>query len=851
MSDSMDFSLDMSTEDSMALDDSWLVREEEWNEEIQKQLIDITSPTYTAPATRGTFSTSSSSTSSSASSAGGVGGFSGGGVAYSSSQVTQSATFPAYIVDGWTPITGEGQRLFYDSAVFTQGLTHTIKGQYKDGVAPIIDGLGENRGIEVYYKTGNDRIDIELTFTNVLKAENFYVREHYAKGSAMSLFNGGTVIVSRFDTEGNPIPTLTFENNKTISTYGHASGGAIFMTGGSEISDLYVDFIGNEARLEYEAGIEYPSDVPRYARGGAIFIGKLDQSSDGYTPDASDITRIGTIEGTFDGNQAGHGGAIYVAPNGVIEEINGLFINNLAEGSVQPTQTTGGANAGAIRVWQGTIGQINADFEHNVAHSKDGSATGGAISLDGSVIDGGISGDFTGNIAFSNNNLAQGGAFVLKNQSGSKDIVFTDSNFIGNIAGAGESSTKTPQGGGFYIENSSDVYFVADNEDVLISENYTVTDASWDSVTNMIQETDASKRNYNAIYAVGSTVTLATTQNSDKTITVNDSIIGVANTTSGRSKLVIDDQSTNEYGIMLNGEIGVNEMIVESGGVALGSFTHADGTVTHGRFINKADLTVQARTSAEARSGEVRTDASYLANVGHVDLQGTITTYDTAENRRASVGSLVLTGGTLSSDINADGHKEGFIQIERPDSLYEGRTETIFSGATVNVDTINVNDTLHLQKSASVNVETLLFTGSTMYDVNDGGKQIIADATTSFDFDNIELNFETARAGDFFDLIVAEEGVTSLKLDTSFEAVVFAVGERALKENEFAVFFLDENGNEIKVADIDAALGDGSTLTGLRVRILTNEFIPEPSTVALSLIACIGMLMRRRRAIAC
>ncbi len=768
------------------------------------QAVTSASLSYSAPAV------SSSVTSRSASVSGASGFSSGGsgGVSYSSSveenTASPLASFFDFNVDGHVVITEEDEAgLVLLSTMFPGDFNLNIIGTEKtvDGVvqSPILDGAGLYHGFQIFFRTASTN-EFNVNLQGVEAFINFANEgTSGTAGGAISLFNGGTI-----DFENTTSDYIEFNNNKVSSTGGHASGGAIFLTGGTSVSDLLAHFDGNIAEVEQQ------TSTTRYARGGAIFVGKLDSTVNGYSP-TDEISSIGNISGEFTNNKAAFGGAIYMGENGKIGNIYSNFVDNTAEGYKQVSHSQG-ASGGAFRAWEGEIGGIHSHFTGNAAIAHTGMAVGGAVSLDGTKVSGGITGLYEGNIAYAATGTAQGGAYSLKRQNGTDEIIFTNTNFIGNIAATGLDNTATKNythGGALFIENSADVSIVADGEDVLISNNYVVDNATWDAATRTIKETDKSERDYTAFYIKDSTVTLKTTEGSANSITINDAIRD-DNSTATTSEIIVEDNSTNEYGVKLNGEIGVDHLIVKSGGVELGTATHDDGSVTTGSFSNQSNLTIYT-------DAKVKTNADYLENVGDIDLQGT--------------AELTLTGGTLLSDVNGGKFNSGDPLAARTGYIDIIGETTVGGASSFHAKQVNVSDTFILTESTSVNVETLVFSGYGKDDVNNGGNQIIADDTTTFAFNMIELNFATANPGDIFELIVAAEGQT-IDIDFDYETIVFTVAGMELVEGEDFLVYERADG-------------------GVNVEILIKvdpPAVPEPSTALLSLVALGFSLTRRRRA---
>ncbi len=695
-----------------------------------------------------------------------------------------------------------------------------LDGYEKDGVKATMDGNGY-AGLQLLFLS-NYTNKPTVTVKNLFEVRNFEKNTAgNAMGAAITMINGGgSIIVDNGD--NNPV---SFKNNTVSSTSGHASGGAIYLSGGPSIGNLHANFINNRAITLNSQGTSN-----RYERGGAIAVGVPDGNPSGYGVSAK-VSSIGSITGNFTDNKAAFGGAIYTGEKSSIGIIKGVFERNIAENYNQVGHSSGG-DGGAIRAYSGNFGvvgesyAIDADFYNNVANALSGNALGGAISLWRTELHGALRGDFSGNIAFSKSGSALGGAVVIRDQSNTLPIQFTDVSFENNIAGTGTDSANNVKGAALYITQSTNVTITAAEKDVLISDNYTVTNSTINkTVTTTADEVEqwtytineGSPRDYTAIYLDGSNLTLETTAGSNNTITINDGIdsSSVANT----GILTVNDAShanvENEYGIFLNGELGMKHLIVETGGVELGQYTHSDGTVTTGSFSNSANLTVQ-------ETGRVKTNADYLKNVGTVDLQGV---------DRDTAALINLTGGKLVSDINPDGAREGHVAITGS-TIFGVDPDQPSDKTIVNADTISILNTLKLMEATTVNTDTLLFYGYDEADVNNTN-HIVASPDTTFSFDKIELNFATANPGDIFEIIVSD-GTGQLTIDYDFsKTVVFTVDGQQLVQGVDKDFIVRKRA-------------DG----GIDVEILIHvppPLVPEPSTVTLSLVTLSALLARRRR----
>ncbi len=710
----------------------------------------------------------------------------------SPSQAEVRASVRNYEVDGTVKLTSSDNLVFGNSLI-SGGFELNIVGT--DIVLPdgsidyaTLDGDNLYRGFFINYTGVAAGTKAEVNLKGVNTFQNFTTTGSTAYGGVFTLYKGGTL---NFGEE-----RVTFINNHSItSSTGSASGGVLYVEGGGVVSDINADFINNSS------GRTATAPSTSIARGGAIAVADLTRTGKKAV--------IGDINGLFQGNESSHGGAIYVGTRGQIGNVSGSFIGNTAMGAPHIGSTTGGANGGAIRVWEGSIGNLDATFRDNICYSISGGATGGAVALDYTEVKGGITGHYENNTVFSGNSSAQGGAYSLKNQIAEKALVFTNTDFIGNAAGSAAAATSTAkvQGGAFYIENSADVFFIADGEDVLMSDNYTIKGAFWNSTTNQILETTSSVKTYNAIYAKDSTVYLQTTAGKSDTITINDSIMG-----EGSSILVVDAAGDARYDVIINDAIGLPQLVIENGGVELGTYSPAEGEDRVGRFSNEASLTIH-------ETGILKANANSLDNVGDVTLHGT---------SRDNAGVLEFTGGTLNSNINKVTGTETLESVRTGHIDILGKT-TFAQNNVVNADTINVRDTLSLMENTTVNVNTLLFHGYNKDDVNNGGNQIVMDTSSQLSFSTLELHFAEANPGDLFNLIVSNDGVGIVDIDWT-TTTIFALAGKYL-----------EYGTEYVVH----ALPDGGVQVEILIRV--DPPIPEPATATLSIIALMGLLGRRRR----
>ncbi len=491
--------------------------------------------------------------------------------------------------------------------------------------------------------------------------------------------------------------------------------------------------------------------------------------------------------------------------HGQIGDIYGTFSANHADGDTHIGGSTGASAGGALRVYQAELSNIYADFKGNTAYAVADSVRGGAIALNECNFgneEGIIQGDMRENISYSERRVAYGGLFSIMDQEVGQAIHIVDSTIEDNVAASGMRNQVYARGGAFYLEDST-VYIEAQQSHVLISDNYTLLGATWDSNTYSVS---GGVLDYNAIYAVNTSLHLTTQQ--DKTITINDSVYARTmstlniSSTSGR---------TQGYDVSLNDEVENWDIMVDNARVQLGSYTHqADTPSLDDDVVTTAGLKNSSLTISS--TSLVNTRADYL-------------------NEAASIsnhGDIEFTGGDLQIGINLD--QAGHADSARSGDYYIQTDTRMSNGAAVYGDTIHVNDTLLMQEAASVDVKTLLYSAYDMYEINGtdllthDGEQLVMAAGTQLDFDLVRLEIDRATRDDYFDLIVSDDSAGPIVHDTDGYEVEFYLSGNLLVRGEHYVVSTLEDG-------------------GLRIHFI----YPEPSTVTLSLIALTGLMARRRR----
>ncbi|MBR4753492.1 MAG: LEPR-XLL domain-containing protein, partial [Thermoguttaceae bacterium] len=248
----------------------------------------------------------------------------------------------------------------------------------------------------------------------------------------------------------------TFERNATSN-----QGGGIYVSGGTlgtldpETSDAsFGTFTGNTA-----------------TQGGAVYIA-ISQSGDvasvgGATFKENEATEGGAVyvysgafaatDSSFSDNDATDGGAIYVG------------VNSNNQNYLAPTVTLDGvdfngngaeANGGAIYVWRGTLDVDGGSFEENTA------TNGGAIYVDGGTVDV-EGGAFNRNVAENGGAIYNKSATTLANASFKTNTAenggaaFAASGTIAASKNVFETNVATKYGGAVYVV--ADAEFVVDD----------------------------------------------------------------------------------------------------------------------------------------------------------------------------------------------------------------------------------------------------------------------------------------------------------------------------------------------------------------------------------------------------
>ncbi len=704
---------------------------------------------------------------------------------YGSGTTTLDKSYEEYLLPADIP----------DGETITELLTVTITGD-TDG-STIIDGNEQYSGFQV---KGSSAVynNIKFIVKDIAAFNNFKDTPDGESGmdggAVFSLIHGGSIEFQGYDKDNR----LQFNNEAAAADGWTAAGGAIWVEGSGEIGDIYADFSYNIITPNP------PTDTTSYSRGGAISI------SNWYTPAGDERIHplsIGNIYGNFHRNEAEYGGAIYIGPEATVGDIGGKFTNNAAKVELGDS-STGGAGGGAIRLYEGNVGNISASFDSNYSYvtvnelgtNEKSTSSGGAIAMTGSTFTdnnhGKFTGSFTNNIAFSQYSEGRGGAISITDQAVSTELSLVDADLIGNIAATNTGVASNAKGGAIYVQNWFDLNVSALNRDVLISGNYEAWNADYSVNDDGSVTISTDDIHFNAIYAVNSTVTF--NAEGDNTVTLNDSISG-----DGTGKIIVNANSTAQYDVMINAEIKNSAVDVQNGGLKLGTTTHS--------YTDKAKKTQEARVTAYLQNSSL--------NVGEQGTVNTLADYFKDATTITNLGNIEFTGGTLARGINTIGQLTGDLYIQGDTRVTGTTTDESLIRTEMYSENIYVDANLTLNDLVTSHADTLIYTAGTMNDLN-GHTQVTLNSESLFEFNNIEMHIGYAAYDHFYDLIISD-GMGDIIVDDTYN-IDFYLGGVLLEKDMYITEILDDGG--------------------LRVR-----FIPEPSTTSLSLLALTALLARRRR----
>ena len=396
--------------------------------------------------------------------------------------------------------------------------------------------------------------------------------------------------------------TGDFIGNTTTGTYG---GGAISNYYSSEIGNIAGDFIGNSATNSGGAIYNYRSTISDIT---GDFIGNTTTNNYGGAIYNYTNSKIGNITGDFIGNSAGYGGAIY--NNGAtIGDTTGDFIGN-----------NSGSDGGAISNYYGTIGNITGDFIGNSSMHTGGaiynaySSTIGVLDGSGNLI-GGIYGSFINNYTKTDfaNDLALGGAVYTTTDmnfiADNNDVVFS-----GNYT---EDPTRGKIANAIFVATTSNtsptIKFIVQNNGT-----FTMNDQVEGGSAYYRQETMGFVLDYNYSY------NLALDGDETGKIVINNDIIN-ANITSDNTNVYVKEASNLAKSVSLDVRSG-NFNINDFGSTEL----HFSNFANTGN-INIANVDVDLINKS---MGRIYAD-SYGDTTGSIDVQGLTLLNDATESKTA------------------------------------------------------------------------------------------------------------------------------------------------------------------------------------------------------------------------
>ncbi len=400
----------------------------------------------------------------------------------------------------------------YDVNIGVKYSTSLLKGKYA-ATSTAKDVEGHFVGLNVPYLSGNYAVGSAIynwgkkygiTTIDGVFIDNYV--ENYNKalvwGGAVSLRTAETVEVSG-DFVGNFTKTLgegtggaialagqtvgtikgNFIGNNAFSETSTASAGAIEVNWDMKVQNIEADFVANFAegggiakggaigilgfvdKIKGDFVGNYAKSINKDAKGGAVMVYYENRSN------MKTVPSFAQVEGNFIKNSAiggnwAHGGAMHI--EGLGGKVSGDFIGNNA------LSANGNAGGGAISIsdselivqeisYDSHLGDVVGNFIDNMAEGKT-FAQGGAIEAFGNLLS--VKGGFYGNKVKSSDGEAKGGAIYME---GSLENGI-EADFVGNYA---LSETGLAKGGAVWT--TKDMKFVADARDMVIYDNYTMS----------------------------------------------------------------------------------------------------------------------------------------------------------------------------------------------------------------------------------------------------------------------------------------------------------------------------------------------------------------------------------------
>lgn len=726
---------------------------------------------------------------------------------------------------------------------------------------------------------GSDGNDGRYTLTWKEGEENKY-------GNAMDVGVGGVLTVSNvifadykdyfLQVDGGKVVSITnvdFINVDGAASQAGDNGPAICLVENS----TYGSTIGTISGCTFDGIMTYSTGYI----GGAIYLGGSN-------------TSIVTIENsTFNGNMAGHGGAIYVASGGNIDSItNCVFTNNVAYKS---TYGDGGAiYYAASDAGTHELEVANSVFENNSAVSQGGAihvtnngqgwySTGTDLTVKNS--------EFTGNTAL-------GGGAIYTNSYCS--LVVENSTFTGNSS---TSSNTAYHGGAIYIGTNntasiSDSLFVSNSANyyggaIYMSSALSLTDTSFygnsavtggaiynnsKSLTITAEHDDVvfagnSATGYgDAIYntsSLNSNVYLYA--NEDQTISFYDSIYNASDSpslyfgsASYTGTVEVYDEITNGKLYLYGGELILGASVeqtmegvtVEASRALLSSLTltiaggttltaiadclGADNTITNSGTINLQTGTLSQSISGTGGINIDNQQITFADGVGFASnswhVSGTSNTMSTSTTNTVSFDKGIAGDGITASRLELVDGNYSFTSNISDIEIVLGLGDVILNGSDVAITNVKWSNLSITEVSATETVT--LLTGESIGQSFTDMSSFTVDVSflSEGDFDGLRIFSVTI---DDADMLAAYEEAYVYGNTFAFELDGFENTDIDIAIFDTEDFELWVNGTQIVNYEF-AVMSDGVSLA-----LVTT--IPEPTTATLSLAALVGLLMRRRR----
>ncbi len=606
--------------------------------------------------------------------------------------------------------------------------------------------------------------------------------------------SGGAIL-----NEDNVINKISgdFIGNKIVDVSSSTilGGGAIANLGSGEINLIQSDFVGNRIA---------PAGNTASISGGALLNeGHVERIQSDFIGNA--LYSQSNLDANGVSSRSLAGGAI--ANKGTIDTIQGDFIGNYIY------SRESNSHGGALSNNKGVIESVEANFYSNSV--TDSIAFGGALSnIDGGVIKK-LTGDFVGNRIIQKMGtyldfmLATGGAV---SNTGHSSIIFEDSSFIANYIVA---YSEAKGGAIFNINASLDLKAVSKN--VYITANHSLQYESGvlgSAVSNGI---------YNESSSHSADAIINLTALNDQHIVIDDAISG--SSTGGRDHQIININSNVEslssY-VAINNKVTQQTLNLKSGTLILGEFG--------GETVARADGSLyQAQSStAELISSQVVMSANTT-----LVIAGAVTLSEDSIIKSQQNLAINIVG---SKQNHASSLSGGTLEFSRLDGISNvSLTEIeVRSLGSIHVENCVIGSGVSFSGSSSLVLANSMFT-----DLEMDQRLVTRSGEVNFSLTALDIGVVDLEGAITLNANMVDMGV----FDTAYAAespIYVYVAGIDLADTEGAYFNLLMDGDTYGLWD--------ATQMGNEVRFLIgDEIVPEPSTVTLSMLALMGLLMRRRR----